>query len=118
MCERKTIRVVPEPTIRTHHDSHLSYTHSGLLSAQIRTNKFLGQSTLPETSSLYGAVLGLRVRHFHERAHLRDLDLVNLPGQVSGPFTATFYARFDDVSSGTRHWQVRYIVVVFVHVEE
>lgn len=106
---RKEIQVLlPEPTIIDSPRLSFSNTRTGLYhSAQIHTNKLLGQSTLPETSSLYGAVLGLRLRHFHERPHLRDLDLLNLPGQVSGPFTATFYARFDDVSSDTRHWQVR-----------
>lgn len=67
-----------------------------------RASKLLGKSTLWSDSSLDGAVLSIRVNNADERR--KDLDFVNMPGQVRDAFTVSLYGRFDRLE---RSWHGR-----------
>lgn len=67
----------------------------------VRSNKRLGASDWYTTvDDLEGLVSDIRIRNLlttnaNAKTLLKELDFVNLPGQLYGPFTVSFYARFD-----------------------
>jgi hypothetical protein len=64
---------------------------------KVRRFKLLGSATLADDSPLDGAVLGLRITPAGgPRIGIEQNRFRNLPAQALGPFTVSFWARFDN----------------------
>lgn len=67
----------------------------------VRNNKRFGESDWYTTvDDLAGLVSGIRIRNLldtysNTSSLLKEMEFLNLPGQLYGPFTVSFYARFD-----------------------
>lgn len=67
----------------------------------VRNNKRFGESDwYTSVDDLAGLVSGIRIRNLLDTDSssgrlLKEWEFVNLPGQLYGPFTVSFYARFD-----------------------
>ena len=72
-----------------------------------RTGKFIGHSHHTHDEPLNGAVLGIRIRNLPGDVSFSHLALQNIPGQIRlfSDFTASFYARFDQLGTTTANPQ-------------
>ena len=70
-----------------------------------RPRKYIGFSQHNSHTPLHGAVLGIRIRNLPSLRSLSDFAFENIPGKIGRDFTATFYARFDQLGSTAAHPQ-------------